>query len=231
MTEFEKYARGHCGISSLKLHDYQSIITNGSGSSGGSVPQPVILEEHEIKATAIDVFSRLLIDRIIVLGTPIYEDAANIVMAQLMFLNSQDNKKPIQMYINSPGGSVVDGLQIYDMMQLIKAPVQTVCTGMAASMAAVLLAGGEKGMRGALPNSEIMIHQVLGGAVGQATDIRIANEQIQKTQEKLARLLSIDTNKDFDMVMKDMDRDNWMTSDEAMQYGLIDKVFVGKGLL
>ena len=114
MTEFEKYARGHCGVSSLKLHDYQSIITNGSGE--GSVPQPVILEEHEIKATAIDVFSRLLIDRIIVLGTPIYEDAANIVMAQLMFLNSQDNKKPIQMYINSPGGSVVDGLQIYDMM-------------------------------------------------------------------------------------------------------------------
>lgn len=231
MTEFEKYARGHCGISSLKLHDYQSIITNGPGSNGGSVPQPVILEEHEIKATAIDVFSRLLIDRIIVLGTPIYEDAANIVMAQLMFLNAQDNKKPIQMYINSPGGSVVDGLQIYDMMQLIKAPVQTVCTGMAASMAAVLLAGGEKGMRGALPNSEVMIHQVLGGAVGQATDIRIANEQIQKTQEKLARLLATDTNKDFDTVMKDMDRDNWMTSEEAMQYGLIDKVFVGKGLL
>ena len=229
MTEFEKYARGHCGISSLKLHDYQSIITNGPG--GASVPQPVILESHEIKATAIDVFSRLLIDRIIVLGTPIYEDAANIVMAQLMFLNSQDNKKPIQMYINSPGGSVIDGLQIYDTMQLIKAPVQTVCTGMAASMAAVLLAGGEKGMRGALPNSEIMIHQVLGGAIGQATDIRIANEQIQKTQEKLARLLATDTNKDFDVVMKDMDRDNWMTSDEAVQYGLIDKVFVGKGLL
>lgn len=229
MTEFEKYARGHCGVSSLKLHDYQSIITNGPG--GGSVSQPVILEEHEIKATAIDVFSRLLIDRIIVLGTPIYEDTANIVMAQLMFLNSQDNKKPIQMYINSPGGSVVDGLQIYDMMQLIKAPVQTVCTGMAASMAAILLAGGEKGMRGALPNSEIMIHQVLGGAIGQAADVRIASEQIQKTQEKLARLLATDTNKDFDTVMKDMDRDNWMTSDEAMQYGLIDKVFVGKGLL
>ena len=229
MTEFEKYARGHCGISSLKLHDYQSIITNGS--RGSAVLQPVILEEHEIKAPAIDVFSRLLIDRIIVLGTPIYEDAANIIMAQLMYLNSQDNKKPIQMYINSPGGSVVDGLQIYDMMQLIKAPVQTVCTGVAASMAAVLLAGGEKGMRGALPNSEIMIHQVLGGAVGQATDIRIANEQIQKTQEKLARLLATDTNKDFEVVMKDMDRDNWMTSDEAMQYGLIDKVFVGKGLL
>ena len=229
MTEFEKYARGHCRVSSLKLHDYQSIITNGSG--GGSVPQPVILEEHEIKATAIDVFSRLLIDRIIVLGTPIYEDAANIVMAQLMFLNAQDNKKPIQMYINSPGGSVVDGLQIYDMMQLIKAPVQTVCTGMAASMAAILLAGGEKGMRGALPNSEIMIHQVLGGAIGQAADVRIASEQIQKTQEKLARLLATDTNKDFAVVMKDMDRDNWMTSDEAMQYGLIDKVFTGKGLL
>ena len=114
---------------------------------------------------------------------------------------------------------------------MIKAPVQTVCTGMAASMAAILLAGGEKGMRGALPNSEIMIHQVLGGAIGQAADVRIASEQIQKTQEKLARLLATDTNKDFDVVMKDMDRDNWMTSDEAMQYGLIDKVFTGKGLL
>lgn len=229
MTEFEKYARGHCGISSLKLHDYQSITTNGGG--GDSIPQPVILEEHEVKATAIDIYSRLLIDRIIVLGVPIYDDAANIIMAQLMYLNSQDNKKPIQMFINSRGGSVSAGLQIYDTMQMIKAPVQTICTGVAASMAAVLLAGGEKGMRGALPNSEIMIHQVLGGAWGPAADVRIANEQIQKTQEKLAKLLATDTNKDFDVVMKDMDRDNWMDSDEAMQYGLIDKVFTGRGLL
>lgn len=229
MTEFEKYARGHCGVSSLKLHDYQSIITNGSG--GGSVPQPVILEEHEIKATAIDVFSRLLIDRIIVLGTPIYEDAANIVMAQLMFLNSQDNKKPIQLYINSPGGLVTSGMQIYDTMQMIKSPVQTVCTGLAASMAAVLLAGGEPGMRGSLPNTEIMIHQPLGGGWGQASDIAIMNEQMQKCKHKLCSVLSANTGKPYDEVLKDMDRDNWMTSDEAMQYGLIDKVFTGKGLL
>lgn len=229
MTEFEKYAKGHCGVSSLKLHDYQSIITNGSG--GGSVPQPVILEEHEIKATAIDVFSRLLIDRIIVLGTPIYEDAANIVMAQLMFLNSQDNKKPIQLYINSPGGLVTSGMQIYDTMQMIKSPVQTVCTGLAASMAAVLLAGGEPGMRGSLPNTEIMIHQPLGGGWGQASDIAIMNEQMQKCKHKLCSVLSTNTGKPYDEVLKDMDRDNWMTSDEAMQYGLIDKVFTGKGLL
>ena len=124
MTEFEKYARGDRGVSSLKLHNYKSII-------GESLPQPVVLEERELKATAVDIFSRLLIDRIIVLGTPIYEDAANIVMAQLMFLNSQDNKKPIQLYINSPGGLVTSGMQIYDTMQMIKAPVQTVCTGLA----------------------------------------------------------------------------------------------------
>lgn len=228
VTEFEKYARGHQGISSLKLHNYQSILY---GNGGDTIPQPVILEEHEIKATAIDIFSRLLIDRIIVLGTPIYEDAANIIMAQLMFLNSQDNRKPIQMYINSPGGLVSAGLQIYDTMQLIKAPVQTVCTGMAASMGAILLAGGEKGMRGALPNVEIMIHQPLGGAYGQASDIAIANEQIQKCKTKLYTLLSNDAGKPIEEIIKDADRDHWLTPDEAQQYGLIDKVFIGKGLL
>lgn len=199
--------------------------------NGDSVPTPVVLEEHELKATAVDVFSRLMLDRIIVLGTPIYDDCANIIMSQLLFLNAQDNKKPIQMYINSPGGSVVSGLQIYDTMQMIKAPVHTICTGQAASMAAVILSGGEPGYRATLPNSEIMIHQVLGGAIGQATDIRIANEQIQKTQEKLARILADNTGKDFDIVMKDMDRDNWMSPDEALQYGIIDKVFTGKGII
>ena len=225
LTEFEKYARGHRGISSLKLHDYQSII------NGDSVPHPVVLEEHELKATAVDIFSRLLIDRIIVLGTPIYEDAANIIMAQLMFLNSQDDKKPIQLYVNSPGGLVTAGMQIYDTMQLIKAPVQTVCTGLAASMGAVIRAGGEKGMRGALPNAEIMIHQPLGGGWGQASDIAIVNEQIQKCKTKLYTCLANDTGKSMDDIIKDADRDFWLTPDEAKQYGLIDKVFGGKGLL
>lgn len=208
-----------------------SIWSHSTIYNGDSVPTPVVLEERELKATAVDVFSRLMLDRIIVLGTPIYDDCANIIMSQLLFLNAQDNKKPIQMYINSPGGSVVSGLQIYDTMQMIKAPVHTICTGQAASMAAVILSGGEPGYRATLPNSEIMIHQVLGGAIGQATDIRIANEQIQKTQEKLARILADNTGKDFDTVMKDMDRDNWMSPDEALQYGIIDKVFTGKGII
>lgn len=224
MTEFEKYARGDRGVSSLKLHNYKSII-------GESLPQPVVLEERELKATAVDIFSRLLIDRIIVLGTPIYEDAANIVMAQLMFLNSQDNKKPIQLYINSPGGLVTAGMQIYDTMQMIKAPVQTVCTGLAASMAAVLLAGGEPGMRGSLPNAEIMIHQPLGGGWGQASDIAIMNEQIQKCKHKLCSVLATNTGKPYDEVLKDMDRDFWMSADEAQAYGLVDKVFTNKGIL
>lgn len=224
MTEFEKYARGDRGVSSLKLHNYKSII-------GESLPQPVVLEERELKATAVDIFSRLLIDRIIVLGTPIYEDAANIVMAQLMFLNSQDNKKPIQLYINSPGGLVTAGMQIYDTMQMIKAPVQTVCTGLAASMAAVLLAGGEPGMRGSLPNAEIMIHQPLGGGWGQASDIAIMNEQIQKCKHKLCSVLATNTGKPYDEVLKDMDRDFWMSANEAQAYGLVDKVFTNKGIL
>lgn len=224
MTEFENYARGDRGVSSLKLHNYKSII-------GESLPQPVVLEERELKATAVDIFSRLLIDRIIVLGTPIYEDAANIVMAQLMFLNSQDNKKPIQLYINSPGGLVTAGMQIYDTMQMIKAPVQTVCTGLAASMAAVLLAGGEPGMRGSLPNAEIMIHQPLGGGWGQASDIAIMNEQIQKCKHKLCSVLATNTGKPYDEVLKDMDRDFWMSAAEAQTYGLVDKVFTNKGIL
>lgn len=224
MTEFEKYARGDRGVSSLKLHNYKSII-------GESLPQPVVLEERELKATAVDIFSRLLIDRIIVLGTPIYEDAANIVMAQLMFLNSQDNKKPIQLYINSPGGLVTAGMQIYDTMQMIKAPVQTVCTGLAASMAAVLLAGGEPGMRGSLPNAEIMIHQPLGGGWGQASDIAIMNEQIQKCKHKLCSVLATNTGKPYEEVLKDMDRDFWMSANEAQTYGLVDKVFTNKGIL
>lgn len=225
MTEFEKYARGNCGISSLKMHNYQSIMGRES------IPQPVILEEHELKATAVDIFSRLLMDRIIMLGTPIYEDAANIIMAQLMYLNSQDNRKPIQLYINSPGGLVTSGMQIYDTIQMIKAPVQTICTGIAASMAAVILAGGEKNMRGSLPNAEIMIHQPLGGGYGQASDISIINAQIQKCKNKLYNILASDTGNSFEKIMKDADRDYWMDPHAAIEYGIIDKVFTNKGII
>lgn len=192
---------------------------------------PVVLEERELRATAVDVYSRLLIDRIIVLGEEINDAMANTIMAQLIYLNSQDNKKPIQMFINSPGGSVSAGLQIYDTMQIIKAPVHTICTGMACSMAAVLLAGGEKGYRGALPNSEIMIHQPSGGSYGQAKDIEIANAQIQKCKYKLYSLLAEDTGKTIKEIKKDSDRDYWLTAEEAMKYGIIDKVFDKKNIL
>lgn len=197
----------------------------------GLIQQPVVLEERELKAVAVDIYSRLLMDRIIVLGTEIDEATANTIMAQLIYLNSMDNKKPIQMYINSPGGSVVAGLQIYDTMQMIKAPVQTICTGMAASMAAVLLAGGEKGMRGALPNSSIMIHQPLGGVVGQASDIAITNERIQFYKKRLYEILSEATGKPFNEIWDDCDRDYWMTAERAVEYGLIDKEFTGKNLI
>lgn len=197
----------------------------------GLIQQPVVLEERELKAVAVDIYSRLLMDRIIVLGTEIDESTANTIMAQLIYLNTMDNKKPIQIYINSPGGSVVAGLQIYDTMQMIKAPVQTICTGMAASMAAVLLAGGEKGMRGALPNSSIMIHQPMGGTVGQASDIAIANERIQYYKKRLYEILAETSGKTYEQIWKDGDRDFWMTASEAVEYGLIDKEFTGKNLI
>lgn len=220
-AEFEKYAKG-VGISSTSLNNYKS---------GLSIPQPVVLEERELKAVAVDVFSRLLMDRIIMLGTEITDDTANIITAQLLYLNSQDNKKPIQLYINSPGGSVTAGLQIYDTMQIIKAPVQTVCVGLAASMAAVILAGGEKGYRGALPNASIMIHQPLGGAMGQASDIEITNKRIQYFKTLLYTLLSNDTGQSMKKIIKDADRDFWFTIEEAKNYGLIDKIFDKKGII
>ena len=197
----------------------------------GLIQQPVVLEERELKAVAVDIYSRLLMDRIIILGTEIDESTANTIMAQLLYLNAMDNKKPIQMYINSPGGSVVAGLQIYDTMQMIKAPVQTICTGMAASMAAVILAGGTKGMRGALPNSSIMIHQPMGGAVGQASDIAIANERIQFYKSRLYSILSEHTGQTIEQIVKDGDRDCWFTAFDAKKYGIIDKEFDEKNIL
>lgn len=185
---------------------------------------PTVIEKTSMGERAYDIYSRLLKDRIILLGSEINDDVANVVVAQLLFLESQDTSKDIKIYINSPGGSVTAGLAIYDAMQYVKPDVSTICIGMAASMGAVLLAGGAEKKRFALPNSEIMIHQVLGGFQGQATDIKIHTERILKTKEQLNKLLSQHTGKPFKTVEQDTERDNFMSATEALKYGLIDRV-------
>lgn len=216
MSEFEKYAKGYCGISSLKLHDFKSIQS--------AYVSPTIIEERQLNVATMDVFSRLMMDRIIFLGAPIYDDAANIIQAQLLFLESVDPSKDIQIYINSPGGSVSAGLGIYDTMQLISSDVATICTGLAASMGAVLLTAGAAGKRSALPHSRIMIHQPLGGAQGQASDIEITAREIMKTKKELYEILSHHSGVSVEKIERDADRDYWMTSVEAKEYGLIDAV-------
>ncbi|MBR6815351.1 MAG: ATP-dependent Clp endopeptidase proteolytic subunit ClpP [Alistipes sp.] len=216
MSEFEKYAKGYCGISSLKLHDFKSIQS--------AYVSPTIIEERQLNVATMDVFSRLMMDRIIFLGAPIYDDAANIIQAQLLFLESVDPSKDIQIYINSPGGSVSAGLGIYDTMQLISSDVATICTGLAASMGAVLLTAGAAGKRSALPHSRIMIHQPLGGAQGQASDIEITAREIMKTKKELYEILSHHSGVSVEKIERDADRDYWMTSAEAKEYGLIDAV-------
>ena len=216
MSEFEKYARGYCGISSLKLHNFNSIQS--------AYVSPTIIEERQLNVATMDVFSRLMMDRIIFLGAPIYDDAANIIQAQLLFLESVDPSKDIQIYINSPGGSVSAGLGIYDTMQLISSDVATICTGLAASMGAVLLTAGATGKRSALPHSRVMIHQPLGGAQGQASDIEITAREIIKTKHELYEILSNHSGVDIAKIEQDADRDYWMTSYEARDYGLIDQV-------
>ncbi|MBR5334356.1 MAG: ATP-dependent Clp endopeptidase proteolytic subunit ClpP [Alistipes sp.] len=216
MNEFEKYARLHCGISSLKLHNFHSV-------QSGYV-SPTIIEERQLNVATMDVFSRLMMDRIIFLGAPIYDDAANIIQAQLLFLESADPDKDIQIYINSPGGSVSAGLGIYDTMQLISCDVATICTGLAASMGAVLLTAGAAGKRSALPHSRVMIHQPLGGVQGQASDIEITAREIQKTKRELYEILSSHSGVDIAKIEQDADRDYWMSAAEAKEYGLIDMV-------
>ena len=216
MKEFEKFARGYCGISSLKLHDFHSIQS--------AYVSPTIIEERQLNVATMDVFSRLMMDRIIFLGAPIYDDAANIIQAQLLFLESVDPSKDIQIYINSPGGSVSAGLGIYDTMQLISCDVATICTGLAASMGAVLLTAGAEGKRSALPHSRVMIHQPLGGAQGQASDIEITAREILKTKQELYDILSKHSGVGIDKIERDADRDYWMTAAEAKEYGLIDEV-------
>lgn len=216
MNEFEKYARLHCGISSLKLHNFHSV-------QAGYV-SPTIIEERQLNVATMDVFSRLMMDRIIFLGAPIYDDAANIIQAQLLFLESADPEKDVQIYINSPGGSVSAGLGIYDTMQLVSCDVATICTGLAASMGAVLLTAGAAGKRAALPHSRVMIHQPLGGVQGQASDIEITAREIQKTKRELYEILSSHSGVDVAKIEQDADRDYWMSAAEAKEYGLIDMV-------
>ena len=186
---------------------------------------PYVIEQTSRGERSYDIYSRLLKDRIIFLGEEVSDVSASVVVAQLLFLEAEDPEKDIHLYINSPGGSVTAGLAIYDTMQYIKCDVATNCMGMAASMGAFLLAGGTKGKRLALPNAEIMIHQPLGGAQGQATEIEIAAKHILKTKEKLNRILAENTGRDYDVIAADTERDNWMTAEEAKEYGLIDRIY------
>lgn len=218
-SEFQKYALKHCGISSLRYNRVQSIYS--------SYVNPMIIEERQLNVAQMDVFSRLMMDRIIFLGCPIDDDVANIIQAQLLFLDSNGADSDIMLYINSPGGVVYSGLGIYDTMQTIQSDVATICTGMAASMASVLLAAGTKGKRSALPHSRVMIHQPMGGAQGQASDIEITAREILKLKGEIYDILAFHTGKKVDQIATDSDRDFWMTSEEALQYGMIDEI-VGK---
>lgn len=216
MNDFRKYATRHLGINGQVL--------DGVISAQSQYLNPYILEERQLNVTQMDVFSRLMMDRIIFLGAPIYDDAANIIQAQLLFLESVDPEKDIQIYINSPGGSVSAGLGIYDTMQLVNSDVATICTGLAASMGAVLLTAGAKGKRSALPHSRVMIHQPLGGAQGQASDIEITAREILKTKRELYEILSVHSGVPVKKIEKDADRDYWLSAREAKDYGLIDEV-------
>ncbi len=220
ITDFKKFAVANAGISSMVLDD---VIKSQAGYLN-----PYILEERQLNVTQLDVFSRLMMDRIIFLGTEINDYTANVLQAQMLYLDSTDPEMDINIYINSPGGSVSAGLGIYDTMQFINANVGTMCTGMAASMAAVLLVAGEKGKRKALPHSRVMIHQPMGGAQGQASDIEITAKEIQKYKNELYQIIADHSGQPFEKVWKDSDRDYWMSAAEAKEYGMIDEVCLRK---
>ena len=215
-NEFTKYAMKERGISSLTLDRYSSAHNN--------YISPTIIEERQMNIATMDVFSRLMMDRIIFLGVPINDYVANIIQAQLLFLESVDANKDIQIYLNTPGGSVYAGLGIYDTMQYISSDIATICTGMAASMGAVLLCSGEKGKRTALKHSRILIHQPMGGAQGQASDIEITAREIQKLKKELYNIISEKSGQTYKKIWKDADRDYWMTAEEAKEYGMIDEI-------
>jgi len=216
MDDFRKYATRHLGMNSQVLDD---VIKAES-----QYLNPYILEERQLNVTQMDVFSRLMMDRIIFLGTEINDYTANTIQAQLLYLDSVDSSKEISIYLNSPGGSVTAGLGIYDTMQFVSSPIATICTGMAASMAAVLLVSGQEGKRSALPHSRVMIHQPLGGVQGQASDIEITAREIQKIKKELYTIISEHSHTPFDKVWADSDRDYWMTAQEAKEYGMIDQI-------
>ncbi len=216
--EFRNYATKHRGISSLAYDQYSSLV--------GNYISPTIIEERQLNIATMDVFSRLMMDRIIFLGVPINDYVANIIQAQLLFLESVDSSKDIQIYLNTPGGSVYAGLGIYDTIQYISPDVATICTGIAASMGAVLLSAGEKGKRTALTHSRILIHQPMGGAQGQASDIEITAREIMKLKKELYEIIAKHSGQTYKKIWKDSDRDYWMTAEEAKKYGMIDEVLV-----
>lgn len=219
-SDFRKYATGHLGMNGMALDDVMR--------TQAQYLNPYILEERQLNVTQMDVFSRLMMDRIIFLGTEINDYTANTIQAQLLYLDSTDPGKDISIYINSPGGSVTAGLGIYDTMQFISSDVATICTGMAASMGAVLLVAGQEGKRSALPHSRVMIHQPLGGVQGQASDIEIEAKEIMKFKKELYTIISEHSHTPYDKVWNDSDRNYWMTAEEAKEYGMIDQVLVRK---
>lgn len=218
-NEFYKYATRHAGISSADLDRY---MRTSVPDIHGFTPQ--VIEERQMNVVGMDVFSRLMMDRIIFLGVPVNDYVANVIQAQLLFLESTDNKRDIQMFINSPGGSVISGLGIYDTMQYVSPEIGTICTGLAASMGAVLLCAGTKGKRTCLPHSRVMIHQPSGGMQGQFSDMEISYNLIKSMRNELYDIMAKHTGKSFEEIEKDSDRDNWMTATEAKDYGLVDEV-------
>ena len=221
MNDFKKYANKHLGMSTSRLESYMNI------TSGGYI-SPTIIEERQLNVAQMDVFSRLMMDRIIFLGTNIDDYTANVIQAQLLYLDSADPGKDISIYINSPGGSVYAGYGIYDTMQFVTSDISTICTGVAASMAAVLLVAGAEKKRFALPHSRIMIHQPLGGVQGQASDIEITAREIAKVKQELYTIISKHSGKPVEEVARDSDRDFWMTATEAKEYGMVDEIMVKK---
>ena len=218
--EFKKYAVKGRGLSSMTLDRYERATD--------AYINPTIIEERKLNVASMDVFSRLMMDRIIFLGVPIDDDVANIIQAQLLFLASTDSGADMSLYINTPGGQVTSGLAIYDTMQLVEPDVATICTGMAASMGSVLLCAGARGKRSCLPHSKVLIHQPLGGAQGQASDIMIAAKEIEKTRKELYEIISEHSGQPYEKVFADADRDYWMTAAEALEYGMVDEILSKK---
>ena len=220
MNDFLKFSSQHLGLNSMHV---EKVMMDSAGYIS-----PSILEERQLNVTQMDVFSRLMMDRIIFLGTEVNDYTANVIQAQLLYLDSADSDKDISIYLNTPGGSVYAGLGIYDTMQFIKSDVSTICTGMAASMGAVLLVAGAEGKRAALPHSRIMIHQPMGGAQGQASDMEITVKEILKLKTELYQIIADHTHNSIERITADSDRDHWMTAQEALEYGMIDRVYTKK---